>query len=93
MEEISRSQGISVWVGPAGRGSSYHMGIGGVDKDTHASRLCSRSGRNPAGGGGATLIFCQGPRVVGFVGGARPLDWEGATCIDPGRPWLHFPFA
>lgn len=52
----------------------------------------SRSGRNPAGGGGATLIFCQGRggglcrrahgRWLGSVEGCNlPRSWE---------PWRHF---
>lgn len=79
------------WIGPAGRDPINIWGWGRRDKGTYVSSLTSsRSGRNATGEGGATLIFCQG-RGAGFVGGARPLAWKVATCLDPGSRGDIFP--
>lgn len=84
--DLSRSRQEG-WARPAGRGSSYHMGIWGESRQRHAFVVDVPKIRVvvSAGGGGATLIFCQG-RGVGFVGGARPLYMGGCNLYK--RSWM-----
>lgn len=58
----------------------------------YCALTCSESGRNAAGGGGATLIFSQGPRR--WASSAAHGRWDRrlrlASILEP---WIHFPFA